>query len=70
MIFQDALSALNPVFSVGWQIAETLRTRTGHVQGRRQKRAIELMDLVKIPARQGPGRATTRTSSPAACASA
>ena len=26
MIFQDALSALNPVFPVGWQIAESLRT--------------------------------------------
>src|SRR3954468_16123916 len=29
MIFQDALSALNPVFTVGYQIAETLRTREG-----------------------------------------
>ena len=29
MIFQDALSALNPVFSVGCQIAETLRQREG-----------------------------------------
>ncbi len=31
MIFQDALSALNPVFTVGWQIGETLRQRAGHV---------------------------------------
>ncbi len=49
MIFQDALSALNPVFSVGWQISETLRTRTGMSKGDAMKRAVELMELVKIP---------------------
>ena len=38
MIFQDALSALNPVFPVGWQIAETLRYRIGHVPRRRARR--------------------------------
>ena len=32
MIFQDALSALNPVFSVGWQIAEMFRVHRGHEQ--------------------------------------
>ncbi|TDC32426.1 ABC transporter ATP-binding protein [Micromonospora sp. 15K316] len=50
MIFQDALSALNPVFPVGWQIAETLRTREGMSRADARRRAIELMDLVKIPA--------------------
>ncbi|MEV6374367.1 ABC transporter ATP-binding protein [Micromonospora musae] len=50
MIFQDALSALNPVFPVGWQIAETLRKREGMSRADARKRAIELMDLVKIPA--------------------
>ena len=35
MIFQDALSALNPVFTVGCQIAEMLRTHAGMSQGRR-----------------------------------
>ena len=29
MVFQDALSALNPVFTVGWQIGEALRVRKG-----------------------------------------
>ncbi len=50
MIFQDALSALNPVFPVGWQIGETLRQREGMSRADARRRAAELMDLVKIPA--------------------
>jgi peptide/nickel transport system ATP-binding protein len=50
MIFQDALSALNPVFPVGWQISETLRRRKGMGKADGLKRAVELMELVKIPA--------------------
>jgi peptide/nickel transport system ATP-binding protein len=49
MIFQDALSALNPVFPVGWQIAETLIHRGGHTRPEAEARAIALMDLVRIP---------------------
>jgi peptide/nickel transport system ATP-binding protein len=49
MIFQDALSALNPVFTVGWQISETLRRREGLSKEDARKRAVELMDLVRIP---------------------
>jgi oligopeptide/dipeptide ABC transporter ATP-binding protein len=49
MIFQDALSALNPVFTVGFQIAETLRTREGMSKSDALARAVELMELVKIP---------------------
>jgi oligopeptide transport system ATP-binding protein len=49
MIFQDALSALNPVFSVGWQISETLRAREGVSKADALKRAVELMELVRIP---------------------
>jgi oligopeptide transport system ATP-binding protein len=33
MVFQDALSALNPVFPVGWQIAEMFRTLRGMSRG-------------------------------------
>ena len=49
MVFQDSLSALNPVFSVGFQIAELFRKRQG--MGRREStaRAAELLDLVEIP---------------------
>ena len=49
MIFQDALTALNPVFSVGWQIAEMFRKHRGMGKKEAQQRAIELMDLVRIP---------------------
>jgi len=50
MIFQDALSALNPVFNVGWQIGEPFRKRLGMSRADSKKRAIELMDMVRIPA--------------------
>jgi oligopeptide/dipeptide ABC transporter ATP-binding protein len=50
MIFQDALSALNPVFPVGWQISEALRSRRGIGKADARRRAVELMDMVQIPA--------------------
>ncbi|ADL48894.1 ABC transporter ATP-binding protein [Micromonospora sp. WMMD718] len=50
MIFQDALSALNPVFPVGWQIGESLRERAGMSRADARRRTVELMDLVRIPA--------------------
>jgi oligopeptide transport system ATP-binding protein len=50
MIFQDALSALNPVFTVGWQIAEMFRVHEGLSRADGRKRAIELMERVRIPA--------------------
>ena len=50
MVFQDALSALNPVFTVGWQIAEALRIRQGLGRDAALQRAVELMERVKIPA--------------------
>jgi oligopeptide transport system ATP-binding protein len=49
MIFQDALTALNPVFSVGWQIGEMLRKHRGVSKKDAQEQAIELMERVKIP---------------------
>ena len=53
MIFQDALSALNPVFTVGFQIEEQLRVRRGMSRKEARKRAIELLELVKIPNARG-----------------
>ncbi len=49
MVFQDALSALNPVFPVGWQVAETLRVREGLSRQDAGARAVELMSMVRIP---------------------
>jgi oligopeptide transport system ATP-binding protein len=49
MVFQDALSALNPVFTVGFQIEEQLRVRLGMTRKQARARAIELLDLVRIP---------------------
>jgi oligopeptide transport system ATP-binding protein len=53
MIFQDALSALNPVFTVGFQIEEQLRVRKGMSRKEARKRAIELLDQVRIPNARG-----------------
>lgn len=50
MVFQDALSSLNPLFPVGWQISEVLRKRKGMNRKDARERAIELMKRVRIPA--------------------
>jgi oligopeptide transport system ATP-binding protein len=50
MIFQDALSALNPVFTVGFQLGELFRIHKGMSRADAKKRAVELLDLVRIPA--------------------
>jgi oligopeptide transport system ATP-binding protein len=50
MIFQDALSALNPVFTVGFQVAELFRKHRGMSRRDAKARAIELLDQVRIPA--------------------
>jgi oligopeptide/dipeptide ABC transporter ATP-binding protein len=53
MIFQDALSALNPVFTVGFQVGEQFRIRRGMSRKDAKKRAIEMLELVKIPNARG-----------------
>ncbi|MFJ8471811.1 ABC transporter ATP-binding protein [Kitasatospora sp. NPDC094011] len=50
MIFQDALSALNPVLSVGYQLGEMFRVHQGASKAEAKAKAIELMDRVRIPA--------------------
>ncbi|MGY1914502.1 ABC transporter ATP-binding protein [Blastococcus sp. SYSU DS0973] len=50
MIFQDALSSLNPVYSVGFQIGEMFRAHRGMSRKDAKKHAVELMDRVRIPA--------------------
>lgn len=50
MIFQDALSALNPVFTVGWQLGELYRKHAGASRREAKAKAVELLELVGIPA--------------------
>ena len=49
MVFQDALTALNPVFTVGWQIGELFRKHQGMSKKAAKVKAIELLDRVQIP---------------------
>jgi peptide/nickel transport system ATP-binding protein len=49
MIFQEPMTSLNPVFTVGWQIEEALKYHTTLGRGERRRRAIEMLKLVDIP---------------------
>nr|WP_180218535.1 ABC transporter ATP-binding protein [Streptomyces albus] len=50
MIFQDALSALNPVLTVGYQLGEMFRVHQGASRKEAKAKAVELMERVRIPA--------------------
>ena len=48
-IFQEPMSALNPVYTIGFQIVETLRTHFDMGPSEAKVRAIELITMVEIP---------------------
>ncbi|AHG74903.1 dipeptide ABC transporter ATP-binding protein [Mannheimia varigena] len=49
MIFQDAMTSLNPSYTVGFQIMEALKVHQGGSKASRRERAIELLTMVGIP---------------------
>ena len=49
MIFQDPMTSLNPTMNIGSQIAETLEVHRGYSKTQAFRRAIELLDMSKIP---------------------
>lgn len=49
-VFQDPMTSLNPVFSVGYQITESLRNNMGMGRREARNRAIALLEMVGIPA--------------------
>ena len=53
MIFQDPMTSLNPVFTIGEQIVETIVAHRGVNKDEAQARAVELMRLVGIPEPEG-----------------
>ena len=69
MVFQDALAALNPVHSVGYQITEALRHAPRHEPQRRPPAGDRAARDGQGAAGRHRASATTRTSSPAGCAS-
>jgi len=50
MIFQEPMSSLNPCFTVGFQLKEALRQHLGLNRKERQQRAVEIFEMVGIPA--------------------
>ncbi|MBP7040742.1 MAG: ABC transporter ATP-binding protein [Anaerolineaceae bacterium] len=49
MVFQDPMSSLNPVYTVGFQISEALMLHKGMNKKQARERALELLNLVGIP---------------------
>jgi len=53
MIFQDPMTAMTPVYTIGWQIAEQIRTHETVTKKAAHERAVQLLEEVGIP---DPGR--------------
>ncbi len=49
MVFQEPMTALDPVFTIGTQIAETIVSHTGTSFRDARKQALDLMELVQVP---------------------
>src|SRR5918994_329927 len=53
MIFQEPTTSLNPCFTIGFQLTETLRLHEGMDRGAARRRAVELLEQVGIPSPEG-----------------
>ena len=49
MIFQEPMTALNPVFTIGWQLDEALKYHTSLDKTQRKERAVAMLKAVEIP---------------------
>jgi peptide/nickel transport system ATP-binding protein len=49
VVFQEPMTAFNPVYTVGWQIVEAIRTHNDMSPAAARARAVELLDLVDMP---------------------
>ena len=49
MVFQEPMTSLNPVFTVGQQVAESIKLHQGATQSQAMAEALRLFDLVRIP---------------------
>ena len=69
MIFQEPMTALDPVFTVGKQIRETILRHEAVSRAEADRRALELLDLVQVPsAKRRLGRLPARAVRRAAAA--
>jgi oligopeptide/dipeptide ABC transporter ATP-binding protein len=53
VVFQDPMTSLNPVLTIGWQITETLKQHLGMSGDDARRRAVELLEMVRLPDARG-----------------
>ena len=49
MVFQEPMTALDPVYTIGQQIGESVRRHTGASKATARARALEVLELVRVP---------------------
>ncbi len=70
MIFQEPMTSLNPVLTIGRQLGETLRLHRGLDKNAAEARSVDMLNLGRHRGAEAARGRNIRTSFPAACASA